>query len=75
MRRREAASAGHQRAPVSAFHDAVRQMQQADLVCQCGAMNIPGKPAVILIEPGDEERAGCCVCGRYGPLKVFRRKD
>jgi hypothetical protein len=59
---------------VSAFREAARACMEADLVCRCGAENIPGKPPDITLDDALSDRAGCSVCGRYGPIASFTRK-
>jgi len=58
------------------FREALRAMLEEGLVCPgCGDENIPGRPSVITIEKGTDDRAGCRSCGRYGPLSTFQRRQ
>lgn len=59
---------------MSAFRDAVHQMESQDLVCpHCQEENIPGKPPKINRIEGDENKAACDTCGCYGPVGGFLR--
>lgn len=59
---------------MSAFRDAVQQMQFEDFVCPgCQEENIPGTPSKINRIDGDDSKAACDTCGRYGPVGAFQR--
>lgn len=53
----------------------MRQIVEAELVCPCGAENVPSRPPVIRIEADNDTTAGCSVCGRYGPVLAFMRPE